>query len=273
MIGEHGDMPQAQAAGLASSPLDLVEECYIPQRYEPNYAYPLLVLFHDRGEDERRMIQTMETLSKRNHIGLSLRGSHEAIRHGKAEGYSWGPAFRRPHDSVNTVGDDPNGAKRSDAEEFRRQFEDPHSDPLNKLEDQVTASVRRIMRMLHVHSERVFLVGRGEGAAAAFSLGLRRPDLFAGIVSLNGWAPKSVRLLAHYHECRNLRVFMGHGLWNEKTAWRDAVRQARVFHNAGARVTFESYPTTHQFMPRMLSDVDCWLIQECIGGAPALSEE
>src|SRR3954451_19216022 len=74
----------------------LVEARFIPQRYEPNYAYPLLVLFHARGGDEQQMVRSMPALSWRNYVGLSLRGPEAVNKRGRPEGYGWGPTFVRP---------------------------------------------------------------------------------------------------------------------------------------------------------------------------------
>ena len=44
------------APPLTSDPStgSLVEARFVPQRYEPNYAYPLLVLLHARGATSSR---------------------------------------------------------------------------------------------------------------------------------------------------------------------------------------------------------------------------
>src|SRR3954471_18119266 len=74
----------------------LVEARFIPQRYEPNYAYPLLVTFHARGGDEQQMVRSMPALSWRNYVGLSLRGPELVVKRGRPEGFGWGPDFARP---------------------------------------------------------------------------------------------------------------------------------------------------------------------------------
>ena len=61
----------------------LVEARFIPQRYEPNYAYPLLVLFHGRGGEEQQMVRSMPALSWRNYVGLSLRGPETCQKRGR----------------------------------------------------------------------------------------------------------------------------------------------------------------------------------------------
>src|SRR6478672_5125140 len=78
----------------------LVDACFIPQRYEPNYAYPLLAMFHGRGGDEQGMLRSMPALSWRNYVGLSLRGPEPCTKRGRPEGYGWGPAFARPDRSA-----------------------------------------------------------------------------------------------------------------------------------------------------------------------------
>src|SRR5579883_2272663 len=134
--------------------LTLVEARFVPQRYEPNYPYPLLVLLHTKGGDEEQMVRSMPALSWRNYVGLSLRGPEPCIRRGQPSGYSWGSAFARP---------DRQGPRRasslSDAEILRRRLHDASPDPIDQLEDGIFAAIRQTRRALHVHSERIFLVG------------------------------------------------------------------------------------------------------------------
>src|SRR5438270_4702086 len=103
--------PPLDAAVAGAEPL--VEARFVPQRYEPNYAYPLLVLFHGRGGDEQQLVRSMPALSWRNYVGLGLRGP-EPIRRGGEVGFGWGPDFIRPDRRPAA------GATGRDAEAFRR---------------------------------------------------------------------------------------------------------------------------------------------------------
>lgn len=270
MSGEFGFFPPTSLASIADiSGGDLAEAFYVPQPYEPNYAYPLLVLFHGEGEDEQRMVEMMPSLSRRNHIGLSLRAPETVSRQDKIQGYSWGSAFGRPNSRRRNRDDAVNPSsliveQASDLEIFRSFMEKSGHDPVESLNDSVIAAIKRARTNLHIHSERVFLVGVGQGAATAFRLGLSHPEKFAGIVSLNGWIPDGFPALLRYQACRRLRVFIAHGCANSQFSYHQASRQARMLRNAGLKVSFSPYPTDERIGKKMLIDVDHWLIKDCI---------
>ena len=73
----------------------LAETRFVPQRYEPNYAYPLLVLFHGRGGDEDQLIRALPSVSWRNYVGLGLRGPESLQREGVPTGLWMGSCFAR----------------------------------------------------------------------------------------------------------------------------------------------------------------------------------
>lgn len=244
----------ATTAGAGS----LVETRFIPQRYEPNYPYPLLALFHGRGGDEQQLLRSMPALSWRNYVGLSLRGPETALRRGRPEGFGWGPAFARP-DRASA----PAAPALSEAEIVRRRLSDDSPDPIDSLEDGIFSAIRQTRRSLHVHSERIFLVGCGEGAAVAYRLGLSYPERFAGVVAINGWLPGGFRPLARLKACRDLRILVVHGEWNARMPVRSARRDVSMLRAGGLKVAFQSYPCAHRITSPMLSDVDTWLINHC----------
>ena len=238
----------------------LVEARFIPQRYEPNYAYPLLVLLHARGGDEQQMVRSMPAMSWRNYVGLSLRGPESVSKRGRPDGYGWGADFARPDRKA------PRSTPAvSEGELVRRRLFESSSapDPIDVLEDDLFASIRQTRRTLHVHSERIFLVGCGEGAAVAYRLGLSYPERFAGVVAINGWLPGNFRPLARLKACRELRILVVHGEWNGRVPVQSARRDVAALRAGGLRVAFQSYPCAHRLTSPMLADVDTWLINHC----------
>ncbi len=241
-----------------TGPASLVETRFVPQRYEPNYPYPLLVLFHSRGGDEQQMVRSMPAMSWRNYVGLSLRGTETAVRRGRPDGFSWGPAFARPdRQALRTP------PALSEGEIVRRRLSNTAPDPVDTLEDGAFAAIRQTRRALHVHSERIFLVGIGEGAAVAYRLGLSYPERFAGVVAINGWIPGGFRPLGRLKACRDLRILVVHGEWNARVPVRSARRDVATLRAGGLQVAFQSYPCAHKITSPMLSDVDTWLINHC----------
>jgi phospholipase/carboxylesterase len=236
----------------------LVETRFIPRQYEPNYAYPLLVLLHSRGGDEDQLVRAMPALSWRNYVGLGLRGPEPVIKRDRLAGFAWGCEFESSDRSEFRQ-----RPKPTDAEIVRRALFDPEPDCLERLEEGVFTAIRKTRSLLHIHSERIFLVGCGEGAAVAYRLGLSFPERFAGIVAVNGWLPTGFRPLGRMKACRDLPLLVVHGAWNARHPLSGARRNVATLRAGGLRVAFQSYPSTHRLNSQMLGDVDTWLMNHC----------
>ena len=249
------------ASTLSTSSL-LVETRFIPRQYEPNYAYPLLVLFHARGGDEDQLVRAMPALSWRNYVGLGLRGPEPVIKRDQLAGFGWGRDFEL-HDRTGLR----SRPRRSEAETVRRAFFDPEPDDLDRLEDGIFTAIRKTRSLLHIHSERIFLVGCGEGAAVAYRFGLSYPERFAGVVAVNGWLPTGFPPLGRMKACRDLPLLVVHGAWNSKHPLSSARSDVAALRAGGLRVAFQSYPSTHRLNSQMLGDVDTWLMNHCTAQA------
>lgn len=249
---------------LARSP-SLIEARYIPRQYEPNYAYPLLVLLHARGGDEDQLVRAMPAVSRRNYVGLGLRGTAPLMKRDRLSGYSWGREFELPKRV-----DFRSPATPSESERFRRSLRAPETDPISVLEEGVFHGIRQTRSLLHVHSERIFLVGCGEGAAVAYRLGLTFPEKFAGVVAINGWIPGGFRPLGRLKACRDFPVLVVHGAWNAQVPLSRARRDVSVLRAGGLRVAFQSYPCNHRLDSNMLADVDTWVMNHCTNHQPAI---
>lgn len=252
------DRRNAPSSGISTGAGSLVEARFIPQRYEPNYAYPLLVMFHARGGDEQQMVRSMPAMSWRNYVGLSLRGPEVLTKRGRPDGYGWGPDFARFE-----RGSPRPASPLTDAELVRRHLLESATDPIDAIEEGAFAAIRQTRRTLHVHSERIYLVGIGEGASLAYRLGLSYPERFAGVVALNGWIPGGFRPLARLKACRDLRILVVHGEWNARVPIRSVRRDVATLRAGGLRVAFQSYPCAHRLTAPMLADVDTWLMNHC----------
>ena len=132
---------------------------FLPDGYEPGYAYPLLVFFHPHGSNEEHVLRLVPRVSRRNFIAISFRGPEQ-------------------------VGERSNGSPACG-------WGDPES--IETVTESVLRAVEQTRRMYHVHSERVYLVGVGDGADGAYRAAFELADDIAGVVSLNGALPASRR--------------------------------------------------------------------------------
>jgi len=156
---------------------------FLPTGYEPNYPYPLVVLFHGHAGSDEQVLRFAPRISRRNYVCISLRGPHSAGANEEGvPSFSWG--------------------NEGENDSF--------------IEEYMLRAVEQTRRSYHIHSERIYLAGMWEGASLAYRLGLSLPEKIAGIISLNGTMPRPSNggPLFRFPDVRQLRVFIGHGVAN-----------------------------------------------------------
>jgi phospholipase/carboxylesterase len=198
-----------------------VARVYLPTDYQPKYAYPLVVLFHADGECDGRAVQLVPQLSRRNYVALCLRGdTKRGLRTDGRPAFGWDAAADR-------------GAK---------------------------AALTHVLSEYSVHPDRVFLVGVGEGVAAACRFGLAPGTRVAGVVALNGAFPTE-RVQANH-----LRVLIAHGSANPVVPFAEARRAAARLTAAGATVRLSRYATSQRVHADMLRDANRWIMAQVAAG-------
>ena len=133
----------------AATESDWPVSVFVPERYEEGYAYPLVIWFHDEGSSEDNLESVMNAVSPQNYCGLSLRGNRRL----DDDTYGW------DHGTL----------------EFGRV----------PVADLVNVTARRLRKAFHIHSERIFVAGKGSGADVAITLMLQHSDWFAGAVLID----------------------------------------------------------------------------------------
>lgn len=131
--------PIERTSGIGPEPT--VEATFVPHRYEPNYAYPLLVLLHGRGGDEQQLVDSMPTMSWRNYVGLGVRGPEAISRSGRPAGFGWGTEFRHPSRQPG-----PEWDELDRSELVTRILTRGAADSYDDIEDAVFAAVRKTRR-------------------------------------------------------------------------------------------------------------------------------
>jgi phospholipase/carboxylesterase len=225
---------------------------YVPRHYEPRYAYPLLVLFHGRGGDENQLLRIMPRLSNRNYVAVALRGPQTTrARRDGTVGYAWAQTLR-------------GAAVGEGVATIHRPVLPPLSEAsCDFLADYVSQAIGEVQGRLNIHTRRIFLVGYGEGAAAAYRLGLGMPARFAGIVSVNGWLPRCHGPMIWLPEARRLRVLIAHGRDNRLVPVSAAQQAHRILLAAGIDTNLQLLESGHRIHTKLLRLVNEWIMEFC----------
>ncbi len=223
---------------------------YVPKHYESQYAYPLLVLFHGRGGDENQLLRLMPKLSNRNYMAVSLQGPEAGpARRDGTPGFGWSQAVRgaRGGEGVATL--------------LRPRMPQISEASSEFLAEYVTQAVADVRTRFNIQTRKIFLVGYGEGAAAAYRLGLGMPGRFAGIVAINGWLPRTMGPLIWLPQARRIRVLITHGRDNRIVPVSAAEQAFRLLLTAGIDSELQILDSGHRIHQRMLRVVNEWLME------------
>jgi phospholipase/carboxylesterase len=205
---------------------------FAPLHYERRYAYPLLVWLHGPGDNESQLKRIMPLVSMRNYVAVAPRGT-----------WPRGTAYRASR----------NFSWREDEEDAML------------AQQAVERCIERAAERFHIHRGHVFLAGYQCGGTMAFRLGMNRPDLFAGILSVAGRFPRANRPLLRLDQCREVPLFLAHGRDGEEYSADRVCEDLRLFHTAGLSVTLRQYPCGDEITTQMLSDMDAWMMEQVTG--------
>ena len=197
---------------------------YLPDKYEANYAYPLIVWLTDPLHSERQLLDFMPILSDQNYVAMSLPGFGNACR--------------------TVTGQQPSTEPVID-------------DVAASLRDRVY----QVRRIWHVHSERVYVAGCDRAASLALGLLLKYPEWFAGSLCFGHVDCPSQGSLTQYHELHGKRVFLGADMRQPRASLSAFARTTRLLHSAGLKVSARMYDAEEPVTSEVLTDANHWLME------------
>jgi phospholipase/carboxylesterase len=196
---------------------------FVPMHFEKNYAYPLIVWLHDNEHSVEQLQTIMPLVSMRNYLGVA-------------------PA-----------------APALDRERNQMWLQDPRV--IDEAHESVLQAIDHATMRFKVNPAKIFLAGAGQGGTMAFRLAFQRPDLFAGVMSLNGALPTERSLLGDWSRCRNMPVFWAHCRDSVDFDQDTLCEQLRLLHVAGFNVTLRQYPGFAMLSKKMLADGNAWVME------------
>jgi phospholipase/carboxylesterase len=202
---------------------------FTPDHHEPGYDYPLVVWFHDRGENEKSLLTWMPRISRRNYLGLGLQGPLPVVD-GLPDCRRWSLGDRA----------------------------------LIWLEEELALSLCDLCDRVNAHRQRIVVAGSGQGGTVALSLLIRRPEWFAAGVCLNArWTPEN-RLESWGAYCGK-PLWLGHSLDWAPYDRHSAGNSWRLLRAAGFDVTRQFYDFDRGSLSGIGRDIDRWLLPRLCG--------
>ncbi|MAT16146.1 MAG: hypothetical protein CMJ46_12860 [Planctomyces sp.] len=209
-------------------PLDavgMVSESFVPEKYEPRYAYPLIVWLHSATDGRPTMASVMNTLSPQNYLALSFKVANDS--------------------PVNT----------------RSLATWPTSETaIEKFLSQIHQTVCQLGSFYHVHTERIYLAGFEDAGAMALRLFLKRPDWFGGAAAFGTPFPEQMLIPERLPVLEEKRVLVAQGVKDPVSSIADSVCWTRIFKQAGVDLTTKLFDGEHELSPEMLKYMNEWLI-------------
>lgn len=200
---------------------------FLPVHYQSSYAYPLIVWLHQDGADCGEVVELMPKVSQRNYIAVSPQSSF-----GGMSPVSW-----------------PNCEESIEA-----------------AYQSVMASVDSASSRFNINSDRIYLAGAGTGGTMALNIAFQRPDVFAGVVSIDGPMNPDEVPLHDWERCRDLNVLLSSFRNSLSFCEDDLCHSLRLLHVAGFSTTVRQYPGELRLDEKVLSDMNRWIMEQ-IGSA------
>ncbi len=218
-------LPQTLTSEDPVDPSGNVADCslFVPLHYTKSYRYPLVVWLHSDGSTSEQIQNVMPGLSLRNYAAVAPQSSVGD----SAKGFFW--------------------------EQTRSCIEATHAS--------VASAIDQAMVRFNIASDRVFIGGFGAAGTMAYRIGLERPELFAGLISINGPIPETQTPLSDWKNCRHLELFWAHCRNSITFDQSKLCQQLRLLHIGGFAVTLRQYPGDDQLVDSMLSDVNGWIME------------
>lgn len=112
---------------------------------------------------------------------------------------------------------------------------------VEKCEDKILKEIGEIKQKYSVDEKNIILLGYSQGGSRAFSIGLRNPEIFKGLIIVAGYFKKDdVENYLDNLKGKNLKVYMMVGEKDERVK-KSNVEAKEILENCGVKVHLEIY--------------------------------
>lgn len=214
--------------------------------YEPSGAgpHPTLLTLHGFGANALDLLGLAPHLCDGRFLVVCPQGPLQVPISDAAVGHGWFPIAGAGPINVQAVLDAVEQLKTFLADAFERYPIDPR---------------------------KLAIVGFSQGGVMAYSLGLSKPETFAGLAALSSWLPKDLlSTFPNVPATEQLPVLIQHGSQDELVDVGRARQSVETLQNVNVPLTYREYEMGHQINAESLGDLSNWLEEKVL--SPVLQD-
>ena len=201
-----------------------------PDGYRPESRYPTVILMHGYGASMADLASLSPAISLDGYVFIYPNGPIQMQIGPGTPGYSW--------NSPGSSGD-------------------PHD--MQRTEEMLEGLFQDVTEAYNVAQGDSALGGFSQGGTMAYSLGLPRPELFAGLIILSSRVSQPETVRQRLPAVRRQPIFVAHGTSDAMISVEDA-RKSRDFLEAESySPEYHEYPMGHEITQEVLNDLVPWL--------------
>ena len=206
----------------------------MPDDYNPNVSYPLVVMLHGFGAHMGDLAGLAPAIEDRGYVYACPNAPMEFDFGGGYRGYGWMPRQ--------------NVASREEVEAARESSEALLLDCFDEIFEKLNATPGKVA-----------LLGFSQGGAMTYRCGMDRPDVFAGLVALSAAVFDPELLRPKLPQDRSQPIFVAHGTGDMQIAVETARATRAFLETEGYAPEYREYNMGHEIPFEVLRDLIPWL--------------
>jgi phospholipase/carboxylesterase len=201
-----------------------------PDEFDPDRAYPLIILLHGFGSNMSDLAGLTPTIGRVGYLYACPNAPLAMDIGGGQVGYAW----------ANLYGDS-----------YEREAQD--------AENLLIDFVQELTQQYKVTPDRVMLGGFSQGGMLTYRVGLPRPEMFAGLFALSSRVTDPDGLRSRLPERRDQAIFVSHGTQDTMISVDDGRESRRLLGEWGYDVEYHEYEMGHEIRQEVIDDSLKWL--------------
>jgi len=201
----------------------------LPENYDPEKEYTLLIGLHGLGGVAEKFIQHLTSIKRENLI-IATPEAPYSFSVGNDIGYSWN---------------------------IRNKDKEIEKQAGGMSEDYLVSFIRKIKEKYKIKN--VYLLGFSQGAYFSFYLGVRHYNLITGIIPFGGGIIDDWKDELDFKSAKDLRVFLAHGNKDNVVKFEEGTKARDLLEKNGLTVNFVEFDGAHQVPVDILEQAYKWI--------------